>query len=419
MSAVFDYSIEHPHYTPGWLSELLAMQIPIGFRGTIVDPACGAGNLLAAAALVVRKRQESMREIRFVGFDVSDTAVASCKRALSALIKEAEFCVVKADFLKVEDAGSLEEQKIVIMNPPFMGYGLIHPSERREISETLGLRGRFNLSHAFVKKAAELLQPSMIIALLPSNWFYSQASSFSEELRKLGGDWKWTDVGDAVFSGVSTHVGLLVWNREGVGHLAVALKSPAKANLEVRQGVATGRDWVFRELAKLRLPFGRVVPSVVGRDISRDRSTRTWMPPKRTFSGAELQRLRKKIPERLIEELSSRACVRSHGRSLFEYHETIPSWFFKFPKVLIPEIVNGDLRVEFDSMGCKLPLHSVFAIRVDSIEQGKKVVAHLASPTELKKLREGSAKLSGGAVRLSVHLIRQSIEALSSTTFSN
>src|SRR5207248_3086902 len=89
----------------------------------------------------------------------------------------------------------------VIMNPPFKGYGELSSAARQRIAELTSMKGRFNLSYAFVRRAVAVFRPHMMVSLLPSNWVYSKASNFRAELASLGGTWEWEDVGDGAFQG--------------------------------------------------------------------------------------------------------------------------------------------------------------------------------------------------------------------------
>src|SRR5678810_1130810 len=86
------YSTWHPHHTPKWLSHRLAAHIPKEFSGWVVDPACGAGNLLAAAVIRTGAAGRS-GDVSIAGTDVSIRAVNACTEKLSRLLPAGNFQV--------------------------------------------------------------------------------------------------------------------------------------------------------------------------------------------------------------------------------------------------------------------------------------------------------------------------------------
>jgi hypothetical protein len=401
----------NPHFTPEWLSHRIARYIAPSFSGAIVDPACGAGNLLAAAAIRTKAYGRPKGQLQFVGLDTSTKAVTACRNALAALLPQGNTQVRKKDFLRPARKSPLPRRVAIVMNPPFSGYGSISKSRRLEVTRHLKLRGRFNLSYAFVHRAIELYRPEVLIALLPSNWMHSRRSSFKSSLDALGGKWTWDDIGDWPRSGISAHVGILVWRpgrklREKVSASEGAADETTFARIEVRQGVATGRDELFCQIANAGIPFGKKMLAVRGRDVARRTSKEIWLPPSKP-KKEHGSLFRECVSEATIKDLRTRSCVVDRGREIFEYHETPPSWFHKGAKILVPEILSGRaVRVELDADGRKLPLHSVFAIKVPSKSAGKRLRDFLQGKAQQKRLLKTGPRLSGGAIRLQVGALR-------------
>jgi predicted RNA methylase len=399
----------HPHFTPEWLSRRLAEHIPVQFSGTVVDPACGAGNLLAAAALRT-EATDRPDKIHFLGNDISSRAVRACRRVLSLLLPHGNFDVQKSDFLQLGDRPSPPSPAVVLMNPPFRGYGELSHKDRRQIRSTLQMKGRFNLGYAFVSRAVRLYAPDYLIALLPSNWVYSRSGWFRDELRQLNGEWEWEDVGDRAFEAVDVHLGILVWRRKRRRNIR-RQKPPHKdelvaAGFEVRTGVATGADKIFHQLALRPISVGTRRPAVKGRDVARSSSVEFWVPPAAGCPD-ELSAFVDAVPQRILAGLRRRSCVQGRGRAIFEYHDAVPDWFTAEPKLLLPEIVTGNLRVELDSSGTKMPLHSVIAVRVPSIAVGRKLLKYLQTAGAQKRLFATAPRLNGGAVRIQVGAVRE------------
>src|SRR5260221_5328149 len=279
------FSESHPHFTPEWLSHRIARHLPDGFCGSIIDPACGAGNLLAAAAIRIRATNRR-KGLEFIGIDTSSKAVRACKDSLDALLPTGIVQVEQADFLRKHKTRPSSRRVAVLMNPPFGGYGAISKTRREMISRLLKLRGRFNLGHAFVRRALALYNPEILVALLPSNWAHSRESLFRQGLDQLGGDWDWSDIGDGVFDGIDAHVGILVWRSRTKARSTPPSRQRSTMRVtlhgvEVRQGVATGRDALFRELSGLSMPFGTHIRAVRGRDVERTAGNTLWVPPRK------------------------------------------------------------------------------------------------------------------------------------------
>jgi predicted RNA methylase len=398
----------HPHFTPPWLSRRLAGHIPERFSGTVVDPACGAGNLLAAAILRT-SATERPREIHLAGTDISIRAVRECRDVLTRLLPHGNFHVLKRDFLRGTENESPLSPSVVLMNPPFRGYGGLSPNDRLRIRSSLQMKGRFNLGHAFVVRAARVYAPERLIALLPSNWIYTRRGWFRDELQDLKGEWDWEDIGADAFRDVDVHLGILVWKhkrRRSKSRQKVANHQVTTfGGLEVRQGVATGADDVFLSIAQSPNSMGTWRTAVKGRDVGRTSTKKVWVPPIE-YSPEELAAFLKAIPRSMLDRLRRRSCVRSKRRTVLEYHEAIPDWFCEEPKLLLPEIVTKELRVEFDAEGVKMPLHSVIAVRVPSIGMGRLLLAYFRSSSVQKRLLRKGPRLNGGAVRLQVGAVR-------------
>jgi SAM-dependent methyltransferase len=410
----------HPHFTPEWLCHRIASYLPRDFAGAIIDPACGAGNLLAAAAIRTRAINRA-NDVKFVGIDTSSKAVAACKDSLDVLLPAGTVQVKHADFLTTQNARPSSERVAVVMNPPFKGYGAISRTRRERISRLLRLRGRFNLGHAFVHQALALYKPEILVALLPSNWAHSKQCPFRQALDELNGVWDWIDIGAEVFQGIDAHVGILAWRSRTNIYPArpsrnrSASQTNTLGEVQVRQGVATGRDALFRELSGLSLPFGTNVRAIRGRDVERAAGSKLWMPPRKpTEKHAKLFALH--APKDVVKELGSRTCVVDREKHVFEFHESLPSWFLNVPKILIPEISTGSIRVELDSEGKKLPLHSVIAVRVPNRAAGERMRRFLKAEKQQRHLLQTGPRLSGGAVRLQVGTLRELLAVWTSTS---
>ena len=77
--------------------------------------------------------------------------------------------------------------------------------------------------------------------------------------------------------------------------------------------------------------------------------------------------------------------------------------------MLLPEIVTENVRVELDGHGIKMPLHSVIAIRVPTIDVGRKLLRYLRGIHLRRSLMSRAPRLAGGSVRIQVGFVRDAI----------
>lgn len=408
-SAADGFSDWNPHFTPRWLSEKLASHLPRSGVEAVVDPACGAGNLLVAAAHRLRVGDRDASSVELVGTDVSIRAVRACRRTLASVLPGARFRIEQADFLKEALELRRSGAVAVVMNPPFEGYGKMRPEVRRRVSRLYGMGGRFNLGYAFVRHALEVYRPERLVALLPSNWIYSGASRFRKELEPMSGAWEWEDIGDRAFVGIQAHLGILTWQRRSDKNSSSRRKIVRSAgtppSFEVRYGVATGADSTFIEIAGDPPPFGRMVKAARGREVGREPKPQIWLPSRNTSS----RDFRAHVGRAKSKALAGRSCVVGGRRAVFEYQEPIPDWLIRGPKLLIPEIVTNELRIELDREGSILPLHSVIVVKVSSKRSGASLRRFLLESSEQRRLLKTAPRLSGGAARVQLKALRHSI----------
>jgi len=174
------------HYTPtdlaAFLAEQIAQRLPTSRRDlTLLDPACGDGELLEALARAV---PDSVRErLTLVGYDTDHDAVVEASRNLSGLgVKAVD--VSAEDFLSLAavdpsvNAGLFAQQAeraieadVIISNPPYVRTQVLGAEQAQQLARRFGLAGRVDLYHAFTMAMLSVLAPDGIIGLLTSNRF--------------------------------------------------------------------------------------------------------------------------------------------------------------------------------------------------------------------------------------------------------
>jgi methylase of polypeptide subunit release factors len=176
------------HYTPRELAHYLArLALETSSLSTslrVLDPACGDGSLLLAIAEQARKlgRDEPV----LVGLDSDPSAADLARRKLEEFTGRVPK-VSPADFLEVYIAhqpqtplfglGEVHDDfrpgsfDVVIANPPYVRTQVLGAQQSQRLAARLGLSGRLDLYHAFVRAIRRYLTPNGTLALLCSNRF--------------------------------------------------------------------------------------------------------------------------------------------------------------------------------------------------------------------------------------------------------
>lgn len=161
------------HFTPQALAEFLAERaadhLPHGRPLRIMDPACGDGELLLAANSVLSAAGWEVEEL--VGCELDPEAAAKAAARISDITQGK---VHVGDFLELaEDAGTYGLFDLVITNPPYVRTQVLGAELSGALAARFGLKGRVDLTHAFVTLSTRMLNASGALALLCSNRFLS------------------------------------------------------------------------------------------------------------------------------------------------------------------------------------------------------------------------------------------------------
>jgi len=175
------------HYTPpelaGFLARRGAAYIPAGKRLRILDPACGDGELMLAAAGAAARQGHEVIEL--AGLDLDPAAIGLARGRLAGAGVPVSLAV--RDFTRVPDGGPpLGQFDLIITNPPYVRTQVLGAEVSRQLAARFQLHGRIDLTHAFVAVMRQLLAPGGVIALLCSNRFLSTRAGLNT--RRLLGD---------------------------------------------------------------------------------------------------------------------------------------------------------------------------------------------------------------------------------------
>jgi adenine-specific DNA-methyltransferase len=175
------------HYTPpelaGFLARRGAAYLPPGERLRILDPACGDGELLLAAATAAAERGHEVGEL--AGLDLDADAVGRACQRLAGVAPPVLLSV--EDFTRAPGGGApLGRFDLIITNPPYVRTQVLGAEVSRQLAARFQLHGRIDLTHAFVAAMRQLLAPGGVIALLCSNRFLSTRAGLNT--RRLLGD---------------------------------------------------------------------------------------------------------------------------------------------------------------------------------------------------------------------------------------
>jgi predicted RNA methylase len=166
------------HYTPTELARFLAKQSLAHLAlndadFTIVDPACGDGELLLAAAEAVQGAGWS-GSVKLIGYDIDEDAAVLARTRLAEAGLSAE--VVLGDFLVHQRTMPSKSVDLIITNPPYVRTQHLGQDAAQLLAAEFGLTGRVDLTHPFVTVASRLLRPEGVLGLLCSNRVFTTLS---------------------------------------------------------------------------------------------------------------------------------------------------------------------------------------------------------------------------------------------------
>lgn len=153
---------------------------------TLLDPACGDGNMIIAAIeRMVFEKNDSHALRRISGIEFHEPSANAARQRVSALLiqrgwdKEqarqcAESMIETRDFLLDPPSGQWD---VIIANPPYWRRARLPESYRRKLDAKIPGYARGDLLHAYLDTMLQVLDPSGRLALITSDRWLGNAGA--------------------------------------------------------------------------------------------------------------------------------------------------------------------------------------------------------------------------------------------------
>jgi len=171
------------HFTPPALARFVARRIAevcAATAPTVIDPACGDGELLLAFA--AERPNASL-----IGFDLDPHALQAAAQRISGRLEEKNFLDV-ALLHRQDDLFNQPEcvkYDAAIANPPYIRTQVLGALRAQQLAEQFHLAGRVDIYFAFIEGIAEILKPGGIAGIIVSNRFMTTVAGATVRERIL------------------------------------------------------------------------------------------------------------------------------------------------------------------------------------------------------------------------------------------
>lgn len=181
------------HFTPPPLADFLATRLvaagaDLGRQFSVLDPACGDGELLRAYIDAVG--DDNRHGVKVIGVEDNHTAIADAEARLRPY--DVPKLLIEADFLAMENEGRdphfdfaapgagrgprIEMPDVIIANPPYVRTQVLGAKRAQYLASRYGLKGRVDLYHAFLVAMTETLAEDGLLGVITSNRFLTTRS---------------------------------------------------------------------------------------------------------------------------------------------------------------------------------------------------------------------------------------------------
>lgn len=182
-------------FTPTELADFLSDKLiseinqEIGASFTILDPACGEGELLTS---IVRKLGAKNNKINIKGFDTNIDYIIKARLNLSEFNFNAD--IQNRDFLSTQGVSfesinlfnqnaNEEYADLIIANPPYVRTQILGAEKAQQIAKRFNLKGRVDLYYPFLIAMTNILKKGGLIGVITSNRYLFTKSG--ESIRKF------------------------------------------------------------------------------------------------------------------------------------------------------------------------------------------------------------------------------------------
>lgn len=182
-----------PRELADFLSDRLIFELnqQLGASYTILDPACGEGELLTSITRKLKSLQNNLK-LNIKGFDTNIDYVKTAKSNLSDF--EINFDIQNQDFLCTQGTCieplnlfsqniCSEYADIIIANPPYVRTQILGTEKAQQISKRFNLKGRVDLYYPFLIAMTNVLKKGGLIGVITSNRYLFTKSG--ESIRKF------------------------------------------------------------------------------------------------------------------------------------------------------------------------------------------------------------------------------------------
>jgi len=184
-------------FTPPLLADFLSdklishLEMSENKRISILDPACGEGELLSSIANKVKSLDKGQFQI--IGYDTNTEYLEAAKSNLSE-INGISINILQQDFLESEgviveksdlfhQSEPSELSDIIIANPPYVRTQILGTKKAQELAKRFNLTGRVDLYYPFLIAMTNVLKEGGLIGVITSNRYLFTKSG--ESIRKF------------------------------------------------------------------------------------------------------------------------------------------------------------------------------------------------------------------------------------------